>query len=284
MQKISQEIQKKMASDWFKFLQKKICEEFQNIEIKFSKRKKIKSKYFKKKEWKKKNINQGGGIYYLLKNGEVFDKVGVNHSTVSGLFPKKFVSSIPGAKKNNSYWASGISVVAHMKNPKIPAMHFNTRFIITSKSWFGGGMDITPSFSDLSEKKVVHKKLRSLCKNNKKNYTKYKNWCDKYFYIKHKNKARGIGGIFFDYLYKDWEKNFKFTRETGILFLTISKSIIDKKINLKWSRKQKNDQFLKRGNYVEFNLLYDRGTKFGLNTGGNLDAIFMSLPPKAKWE
>tara|TARA_Y100001970_G_scaffold285544_1_gene405611 strand:+ start:1418 stop:2269 length:852 start_codon:yes stop_codon:yes gene_type:complete len=282
--RINDEIQKKIASEWFKFLQNKIYMEYQNLEKEFSKKKKLKQKFFKKKEWKKKNINDGGGIYYILNNGNVFDKVGINHSTVQGFFPKKFQSSIPGAKKNNSYWASGISVVAHMKNPKIPSMHFNTRFVVTSKSWFGGGMDVTPSFKDKNEKKYLQKKLKVLCEHNKKNYNNYKKWCDKYFFIKHKNQTRGIGGIFYDYLYKDWEQNFKFIRETGISFLNISKSILNKKINSNWSNKQKNNQLFKRANYVEFNLLYDRGTKFGLNTGGNIDAIFMSLPPKARWK
>tara|TARA_Y100000590_G_scaffold60278_1_gene64157 strand:+ start:985 stop:1836 length:852 start_codon:yes stop_codon:yes gene_type:complete len=278
------EMQKKMASEWFRFIQSNIIEEFQNLEKEFSKKKGTKTKYFKKNEWKKENVNDGGGIYYILKNGQVFEKVGVNHSTVEGLFPKKFKSSIPGAKKNNSYWASGTSVVAHMKNPKIPAIHFNTRFVVTSKGWFGGGMDVTPSFKDLNEKKFLHKKLRILCKNNKKNYNKYKKWCDRYFYLKHKKEARGIGGIFFDYLYNDWKRNFKFVRELGICFLNISKTIVENKIFSEWNDKQKKDQLIKRGKYVEFNLLYDRGTKFGLNTGGNLDAIFMSLPPKAKWK
>ena len=277
-------IQKKLTSEWFKFLQSKICQEFENIEKQFSKRKKLKPKYFKKNQWKKKNINDGGGIFYILKDGEVFDKVGVNHSTVQGSFPKKFKSNIPGTKKSNSYWASGISVVAHMKNPKMPAVHFNTRFVITSKGWFGGGMDVTPSFSDRNEKKLLHKKLKKLCKNNNKNFNNYKKWCDRYFYIKHKKEARGIGGIFFDYLYKDWKKNFKFIRELGICFIDVSKNMIEKKTFSGWSKKQKEDQLIKRGKYVEFNLLYDRGTKFGLNTGGNLDAIFMSLPPKAKWK
>ena len=163
-------------------------------------------------------------------------------------------------------------------------MHFNTRFVVTSKNWFGGGMDVTPSFKDSSEKKLFHKELKVLCKNNKKNYNKYKKWCDKYFYLEHKKEARGIGGIFFDYLCKDWKRNFKFVREVGVCFLDISKTIIEKKIFSEWTKKQKEDQMIKRGKYVEFNLLYDRGTKFGLNTGGNLDAIFMSLPPKAKWK
>ena len=171
-----------------------------------------------------------------------------------------------------------------MKNPCIPSMHFNTRFVVTSKSWFGGGMDVTPSLKDIKEKKLLHKKLKVLCDNNKKNYKSYRKWCDKYFYIAHRKEVRGIGGVFFDYLFKDWKQNFKFTRDLGISFLNISEDIIEKKIFSSWTKKQKEDQLIKRGRYVEFNLLYDRGTKFGLNTGGNLDAIFMSLPPKAKWK
>ena len=281
---LNQESQKKIASEWFGFLQSKICEEFQNIEREFSKKKGFKTNYFLKKKWTKKNVNDGGGVYFLLKNGHVFEKVGVNQSTVQGLFPRHFKSTIPGTKKNNSYWASGISVVAHMRNPKIPAVHFNTRFVITSKSWFGGGLDVTPSMNDLNEKKILETKLKRLCKNNKKNYKYYKDWCDRYFYLQHKKEIRGIGGIFCDYLYEDWQKNFKFIRELGICFIDISKTMIKRKIFSDWSRKHKENQLIKRGKYVEFNLLYDRGTKFGLNTGGNLDAIFMSLPPKAKWK
>ena len=277
-------MEKKLASQWFAFLQRKILEEFQNLELEFSKKKKLKVKYFKKNIWRKDNPQDGGGQYYILKNGQIFDQVGINHSTVQGKFQKNYKSNIPGTKKNQSYWASGISVVAHMKNPNIPAIHFNTRFVITSKRWFGGGMDVTPSKKDLNEKKFVHENLKSVCNSNKKNYKNYKKWCDDYFYIKHLGETRGIGGIFFDYLYKDWEKNFKFIRDVGICFVDITKTIVEKKKFLKWTKKQKDHQLIKRGKYVEFNLLYDRGTKFGLNTGGNIDAIFMSLPPKAEWK
>ena len=281
---ISQEMEKKLASQWFAFLQRKILEEFQNLELEFSKKKRLKVKYFRKNIWRKDNPQDGGGQYYILKNGQIFDQVGINHSTVQGKFLKSYKSYIPGTKKNHSYWASGISVVAHMKNPNIPAIHFNTRFVITSKRWFGGGMDVTPSNKDFNEKKFVHKNLKFVCNDNKKNYKNYKKWCDDYFYIKHLGETRGIGGIFFDYLYKDWEKNFKFIRDVGICFVDITKKIVEKKKFLKWTKKQKDHQLIKRGKYVEFNLLYDRGTKFGLNTGGNIDAIFMSLPPKAKWK
>ena len=254
------------------------------IENKASKKNKKKSKFFIKREWKKENKKEGGGISYLLNGGEIFDKVGINQSTVTGQFEKSFRSKILGAEKNGKYWASGISVVAHMKNPKIPAFHFNTRFIVTSKAWFGGGMDATPSLKDKKEKDFIHQKLKEVCKINNKNYNKYKKWCDNYFYLPHRKEPRGIGGIFFDYEIKDWEKNFKFVQDLGIEFIHITKKIILNKNKSKWSEKDKEQQLYKRGRYVEFNLLYDRGTKFGLNSGGNTESILMSLPPMAKWK
>jgi coproporphyrinogen III oxidase len=171
-----------------------------------------------------------------------------------------------------------------MRNPKIPALHFNTRFIVTSKEWFGGGMDATPSHNDNHEKKIIHENLKKICLQNKKNYKKYKKWCDQYFYLPHRKEPRGIGGIFFDYEQKDWIKNFKFVRELGLTFIDISNKIINRKKKLNWAKKDKDKQLIKRGRYVEFNLLYDRGTRFGLNSGGNIDSILMSLPPEAKWK
>ncbi len=267
---------KEITESWFSYLQNQICKEFERIENR--------KKKFIKREWKKKNKKNGGGISYLLTDGNIFDKVGVNKSTVSGKFEKSFRSKILGANKDGKYWASGISVVAHMKNPKIPAIHFNTRFIVTSKEWFGGGMDVTPSHYDKKEKIFLHRELKKVCKKNKKNYMKYKNWCDEYFFLKHRGEPRGIGGIFFDYETKNWKKNFDFVRELGHIFIKISKDIIKKKRKMKWTKKDKNKQLLKRGRYVEFNLLYDRGTKFGLNTGGNVESILMSLPPQANWK
>jgi len=273
---ITSDFKKKMTDSWFSYLQSQICKEFEYLE-----KNKIK---FVKRNWKKNKINEGGGTSFLLSNGKIFDKVGVNKSTVSGIFPKKFRSKILGAGKKGKYWATGISVVAHMKNPKIPAIHFNTRFIVTSKEWFGGGMDVTPSFKDLKEKKMIHNDLKNICNQNKKSYKKYKKWCDEYFYLPHRKEARGIGGIFFDYETKNWIENFKFVRELGLIFIEISKKIIKRKEKLKWTKLDKEKQLLKRGRYVEFNLLYDRGTKFGLNSGGNIDSILMSLPPEAKWK
>jgi len=278
------EIKKKLTNDWFKFLQDRIINQFQLLENEVSKKNKKKIKTFIKREWKQDNKKEGGGTSFLLNDGELFDKVGVNQSTVSGQFEKTFRSKILGTKKNGKYWASGISVVAHMKNPKIPAFHFNTRFIVTSKEWFGGGMDATPSFKDKREKIVIHQKLKAVCRLNNKDYNKYKKWCDTYFYLPHRKEPRGIGGIFFDYETKDWEKNFKFIQDLGIGFIDITKQIILKKKNLRWNEKDKDQQLYKRGRYVEFNLLYDRGTKFGLNSGGNIESILMSLPPLAKWK
>jgi coproporphyrinogen III oxidase len=278
------EIKKKLANDWFKSLQERMVYQFQLIENDISKKNKIKQKYFVKRKWKKNNKKEGGGTSYLLSDGEVFDKIGVNQSTVSGQFEKVFRSKILGAKKNGKYWATGISVVVHMKNPKIPALHFNTRFIVTSELWFGGGMDATPSFDDKREKKLIHQKLKEVCLSNNKNYNKYKKWCDAYFYLPHRKEPRGIGGIFFDYETKDWEKNFKFVQDLGVEFINLTKKIILDKKNLKWNERDKEKQLYKRGRYVEFNLLYDRGTKFGLNSGGNIESILMSLPPLAKWK
>ena len=273
---INTNFRKKMADNWFSNLQSQICKEFEFLENNKFK--------FTRRDWKKEKSKEGGGTSYLLLGGKIFDKVGVNKSTVSGIFPKQFRSKILGAEKKGSYWASGISVVAHMKNPKIPAIHFNTRFIVTSKEWFGGGMDVTPSHTDKKEKKIIHDDLKKVCSQNKKNYKKYKNWCDEYFYLPHRKEARGIGGIFFDYETKDWNKNFKFVRELGLKFIDISNNVINRKKKLKWTKKDKEKQLLKRGRYIEFNLLYDRGTKFGLNSGGNTDSILMSLPPEAKWK
>ena len=271
------EIKKELASNWFKMLQESICESINKLEKKNAK--------FKSTNWKR-NLkkDEGGGEYRILKNGKIFDKVGVNYSKVYGKFPKKLQKNIPGAKKNPRFWASGISVVMHMKNPQIPAMHFNTRYICTTKDWFGGGMDVTPSKNDQNEKKDFHKILKKMCNRHNKNYySKYKKWCDKYFYLPHRKEPRGIGGIFFDYKKNNFEKDFKFVRDVGVTFQYIFQKIIKKKMKRKWTSKDKELQYIKRGRYTEFNLLYDRGTKFGLQTGGNIEGILMSLPPLAKW-
>ena len=272
------EIKQKLTSNWFKSLQEMFCRTISDFE---------KNKIgFKSTSWKR-NLkkDEGGGEYRILKDGKIFDKVGVNFSKVYGKFPKKFQQNIPGAQKDPRFWASGISVVMHMKNPLIPAMHFNTRYICTTFDWFGGGIDVTPSKKDNKEKEQFHKTLRDMCNRHDKNYyKKYKKWCDEYFYLPHRKEPRGIGGIFFDYKKNNFEKNFKFVRDVGITFETIFQKIINKKIKKKWTSKDKENQYIKRGRYAEFNLLYDRGTKFGLQTGGNVEGILMSLPPHAKWK
>ncbi len=272
------EIKKDLVSNWFKLLQDAFCNDI-NILEKNSTR-------FKSSTWKRNlNKDEGGGEYRILKGGKVFDKVGVNYSKVYGKFPKSFQKKILGANKDPRFWASGISVVMHMKNPLIPAMHFNTRYISTTQQWFGGGMDVTPSKKDEFEKKDFHLTLKKMCNRHNKNYyKKYKNLCDEYFYLPHRKESRGIGGIFFDYKKDNFEKDFKFVRDVGVTFQMLFNKIIRKKLKKKWTMKDKETQYIKRGRYTEFNLLYDRGTKFGLQTGGNIDGILMSLPPLAKWK
>ncbi len=272
------EIKKDLTSNWFKMLQDSICQNIKNLE---------KSKVeFKSTKWKRnKKKDEGGGEFRIFENGKIFEKVGVNYSKVYGRLPKNLKRKIPGAKNNSKFWASGISVVMHMKNPHIPAMHFNTRYICTTQNWFGGGMDVTPSKIDNKEKKEFHKVLKKMCdRHNKNYYSKYKRWCDEYFFLPHRKEPRGIGGIFFDYKKNDFEKDFKFVRDTGVTFEAIFQKIIKKKIKRKWTKKDKELQYIKRGRYAEFNLLYDRGTKFGLQTGGNVEGILMSLPPIVKWK
>ena len=275
---MDQYIKKKLAKNWFKTLQEVLCREIEEKEGNKTK--------FKITNWNKSKSNdEGGGQFRILENGKIFDKVGVNFSEVNGKFSNKFKNKVPGTKTSSKFWASGISVVMHMKNPHVPAMHFNTRYIVTSFGWFGGGMDVTPCMKDKKLENWFHSEIKKSCdKHNKNYYKKYKKWCDEYFYLPHRKEPRGIGGIFFDYKKNNWEKDFSFVRDVGVTFKEIFKNIINKKRKKKWSKKQKEIQYIKRGRYVEFNLLYDRGTKFGLQTDGNVDAILMSLPPTAKWK
>ena len=222
------------------------------------------------------------GIMY----GDIFEKVGVNVSTVHGKFNNKFKKKIPGADKTGKFWASGISVVAHMNSPFIPSFHFNTRFIVTENSWFGGGMDMTPTFKNIKNKNILHKSLKKMCdQHNKRYYKKFSKECDEYFYLPHRKETRGDGGIFFEHLNTNkFEEDFAFTKDTGKSFLDIAPQIIIENIEKKWTENDKIKQKIKRGRYAEFNLLYDRGTRFGLETGGNIDAILMSMPPEAIWK
>ncbi len=263
---------KKICKDWFIELQNLICKAVLELEKEYGSTAK-----FKKNKWSK-------GEYRIIE-GDVIEKGGVAFSNVVGKFPKDFAKQIPGTEKNNNFWSSGVSVVLHPVNPKVPALHFNTRHIITSKSWFGGGIDATPCLEDKILKKNFHSKLKNTCDQHSKSYyPKYKKWCDEYFYLPHRKEIRGIGGIFFDYKMDDWDNDFDFVKDVGLTFVEIIKDVVRRKMFEKFTKKQKEIQLLKRGRYVEYNLLYDRGTKFGLNSGGNIDAILMSMPPNAKWK
>jgi len=217
------DLKQELTKQWFKNLQEIICKNIEEIENNKA--------LFKSKKWtRNKKKNEGGGEIRLLESGKVFDKVGVNFSEVYGKIPEDLKKKIPGAKKNKKFWASGISIVMHMKNPNVPAMHFNTRFIKTSFGWFGGGMDVTPSLNDNKLKKWLHKNLKTMCdRHNKTYYKKYSKWCDEYFYIPHRKEARGIGGIFFDYKKDNWEKDFHFVKDVGLEFMKIFNEIILKK-------------------------------------------------------
>jgi len=218
--------------------------------------------------------------------GKVFEKVGVNISTVFGEFSPEFRKEIPGASESGKFWASGISLVAHMCSPLVPAVHMNTRFISTQKNWFGGGMDLTPIIENNQDTRDFHAALKKCCTAHSRNYyPKFKKHCDEYFFLKHRNESRGVGGIFFDYLNsKNWEDDFAFTKQVGETFLAIYPEIVRRHMREKWTDEQREYQLKKRGRYVEFNLLYDRGTRFGLQTGGNPEAILMSLPPLVSWD
>lgn len=275
--------QKVLAQNWFENLRNQICAAFEAIEIAYCQSPSPSdSVRFSYKPWKRES---GGGGTIALMKGKVFEKVGVNVSTVWGEFSPKFRAEIPGAVDDPRFWASGISVVAHMASPLVPAVHMNTRHIITTKSWFGGGADLTPYYPYDEDTRDFHDTLRQACDAfDTACYPKYKKWCDDYFFLPHRNEPRGVGGIFYDYLDSgSWERDFSFTQSVGRAFLDVYPRIILRRINLPWTEEQREYQLQKRGRYVEFNLLYDRGTRFGLMTDGNTESILMSMPPEVKW-
>ncbi len=270
--------QKAQATAWFRALRDRICAEFEKIEGEMDS-----PARFQRKKWDR---AEGGGGEISLMHGKVFEKIGVNISEVHGTFSEEFRAQIPGAADNGGqFWAAGISLVAHMQSPLIPAVHMNTRIIVTSKQWFGGGSDLTPMIPDEADTQDFHAALKACCDRHNPGYHKeYKEWADRYFFLPHRNEPRGVGGIFYDYLNSgNWGADFAFTKDVGETFLDIYPKIVRKHMHEKWTDVQREQQLIKRGRYVEFNLLYDRGTTFGLKTGGNTEAILMSLPPEVKW-
>jgi coproporphyrinogen III oxidase len=230
----------------------------------------------------------GGGMMSVLR-GRVFEKVGVNVSAVWGEFSPEFRGQIPGAEQDPRFWASGISVVAHMCSPRVPAAHFNTRMLVTTKGWFGGGSDLTPMRPDAAEAVVdaadFHAAFKAACdRHNPGYYPEFKAWCDRYFFLPHRNEPRGAGGIFFDHHFSgDADADFRFVRDVGLAFLEVFPRIVRRRMGENWTLAEREHQLVRRGRYVEFNLIHDRGTLFGLKTGGNVEAILMSLPPEVRW-
>ncbi|HEY8351431.1 MAG TPA: oxygen-dependent coproporphyrinogen oxidase [Sphingomonadales bacterium] len=280
---------KTRAAAWFQSLRDQICAAFEKLEDEYDgPLKDLPPGRFERRAWKREAVegdetDTGGGVMSIMK-GRVFEKVGVNISTVYGRFAPEFAKSIPGAEEDPRFWASGISLVAHMRSPLVPAVHMNTRHIITTRGWFGGGGDLNPAFPNDEDTAEFHAAFKAACdKHDPEYYPRFKAWCDEYFYNRHRRSPRGVGGIFYDYLEGDWEDNFAFTQDVGRAFLDVYPRIVRRRMNDSWTPEQREKLLVYRGHYAEFNLVYDRGTLFGLKTGGNIDAILMSLPPEAKW-
>ena len=275
---------KARAAQWFESLRDRLISELEAIEAEYraARPSEAMAARFERKPWSREG--GGGGVMGLLR-GRVFEKAGVNVSAVHGEFSGDFRAQIPGAEQDPRFWACGISVVIHPRSPLVPAAHMNTRHIRTTKAWFGGGADLTPVFPVEADTAAFHAALKSACDaSDAAYYPRFKEWCDKYFFLPHRNEPRGVGGIFFDYHDTgDFERDFAFTRAVGEAFVEIYPALVRRHLFESWTEEQRQAQLVKRGRYVEFNLLYDRGTLFGLKTGGNVEAILMSLPPEVSW-
>jgi coproporphyrinogen III oxidase len=277
------EAERGRARAWFEALRDRICAAFEAVEDDHgaAAHAELPPGRFERRPWER--PGGGGGVTATMR-GRVFEKVGVNVSTVWGELGPEFRRQIPGADADGRFWASGISLVAHLRSPHCPPAHMNTRHIRTTRGWFGGGADLNPIYPDEADTAAFHARLRAACDTYAPDaYDRFKRWADEYFFIPHRGEARGVGGIFYDYLEGEFDRHLAFTEQVGEAFLDVYPALVRRHTDRAWSEAERQHQLVRRGRYVEFNLLYDRGTQFGLKTGGNTEAILMSLPPAVAW-